>query len=208
MGRALFVFSLLVLAAGCRAPEPRGELVDWENPQEAQTRTTITYDDPEKGTVFNGPCVERYHVIRLYIEACILLRAWQKEASDSLTYQLYYRYHYYDDHWHSYNSVYDLSEFIQDEETVFARQPSSERMKLTVLGKREIGRHLVNNEYEERVGIDISRSYLEKAKTEGILMALLGWADRRTIGLPGAYVTGFLNAVDAHMAQAARPQGR
>jgi hypothetical protein len=166
---------LLSLLSGClpplQIPQPRPILTD-DAQVAAMTRTT--HDEYKKITNFTGANASQYNNL--------FLRGWRNDRTKNTEFQVYAT-SFYSGQWRFYREAYDSDgnrlDFVSIDRKVASCSGGS------------------GCYYEETIGLNVSRKYLEDHKATGIRFKVSGKAGEFTEFLPAAYVKGFLDSVDA-----------
>jgi len=173
MKRVAIVATALALG-GCittiPAPQPKPLLTDYNV---AASATSVTHDEYKKTTNFVGANASQYNAL--------YLRGWRDDRTKTSSFQLYAT-SFYSDQWRFYREAYDSDgnklDFI-----------SIDRKVDSCNGGRGCY-------FEETVGLNLSRQYIEDHQNSGIRFKISGKAGEFTGFLPPAYVKGFLLSVD------------
>lgn len=167
---ALVFFLFLLFITGCVTTP-----IDWNNQQQFARAegTKVEHDNLKNITMFSGP----YY--KVSYDNFIYLRAWKNDISSETTYQIYVRAGYYGD-WRNYNSAYDSNgnqmdfQYISKDVDVCSGTSSQ-------------------CNHVEHVGINVTRSYLEKHIKSGLSFKVSGTTPGEQIYmLPGGYIDSFL----------------
>lgn len=143
------------------------------DPDKAAAMTKVTRDDFKKQTKFEGANASPNN--------SMYLRAWRDERAGTTTFQIFVT-SFYSTEWRHYNEAYDSDGNRFDFESISRKVDSC-------LGARGCY-------YEEAVGLNVSRKYLEDHEDTGIRYKVSGKIGEFTGFLPAAYVKGFLMSVD------------
>lgn len=172
-----FMFAA-ALAAAALAPLARAELQGApfaliDDPYQAAAATRVTRDDFKKQVKFEGANASSNN--------SLYLRGWRDERAGTTTFQIFAT-SFYGTEWRHYNDAYDSDGNRFDFESISKKVDSC-------LGARGCY-------YEEAVGLNVSRKYLEDHQETGIRYKISGKVGESTGFLPAAYVKGFLMSVD------------
>lgn len=149
-----------------------GPRVDFSDPQSIRSEIKVERDDFKKLTNFQGPNASGN------ILDNVLLRAWKFDRTGTTSYQIYVA-DYYTREWRFYDSAYD-SRGTRLDATLISRDVSS-------CSRYGCG-------FQEHIGINVSRQYLEENKATGIRFKISGKAGEEIFYIPSAYVKAFLLA--------------
>jgi hypothetical protein len=165
---------LISLATACATAAPAQPWALLTDPAQAAAATRATHDEYKKTTNFVGANASQYNQLHL--------RGWRDDKAKSVTFQIYAT-SFYSTQWRFYSEAYDSDgnrlEFVSiDKKVDSCNGPSG-------------------CYYEEAVGMNVPRKYLEDHQDTGIRFKVSGKAGEFTGFLPAAYVKGFLQSVDA-----------
>lgn len=167
---ATFSMSLAACVTHVPTPKPKPMLTD---PQAAASETRISHDEFKKITTFLGANASEYNTLRL--------RAWKQDSDNSVNYQIYLT-SFYNVQWRFYNEAYDSKgsklDFVSIDRKVSSCSGSG------------------GCYYEETVGLNVTRKYLEENQDTGIRYKISGKAGEAVGFLPAAYIKGFLISFD------------
>lgn len=165
----------IILLTGCvtyaPAPPPWAPLTD---PTKVSLATRVTHDEYKKTTNFIGANASEHNQLHL--------RGWRDDRTKVASFQLYAT-SFYSDHWRFYNEAYDSDGNKLDFISIDKKVDSCSG-----------GRGCY---FEETVGLNVSRKYLDEHQDTGIHYKVSGKAGEFTGFLPAAYVKGFLASVDS-----------
>jgi len=172
--RSIAAAFLFILLGGClpgvKPIAPNPTLTD---PTQVSAQTKVTRDEFKKMTKFEGANASPYN--RLY------LRGWRDDRTAMITYQVYIT-SFYSTEWRHYNEAYDSD---------------GNRMDFISIDKKVDSCSGARGCYfEETVGLNVTRKYLEDRQDTGIRYKVSGKVGEFTGFLPAAYVKGFLMSVD------------
>jgi hypothetical protein len=168
---AAITLALLTASAARVAPPPPALFTDY---QRAAAATKVTRDEFKKTTKYQGANASTNN--------SLFLRAWKDDKTKEMTYQIYLT-SFYGDRWRFYSEAYDSN---------------GSRLDFTSIDKKVDSCNGDRGCYfEETVGLNVSRKYLEENAETGIGYKISGKAGETTGFLPAAYVKGFLVSIDA-----------
>ena len=152
-----------------------------------KNRTTIERDDFKKLVRFSGPaCVPKslpvYTETPMVDSDYLFIRAWKRDGSAVVTYQIYVV-DYYKGDWRFYESAWDSNGNKLDT-TLIARDATL---------CDGFGGCL----YTEEIGINVTGKYLKKNEDSGIRFKLSGNAGEEIFFLPSEYIKAFLDRIGA-----------
>lgn len=185
MSKTLLFLMCPVLIAGCVVPRatdfpiPRQSepIVPFTTnlpiPQKSEPTVVVERDDFKKLTRFVAPnCAVS--------PDSVFLRAWRKDEADLIAYQIYIK-DYYRGAWRFYNNAYDSEGTPLD---------------VTLISRDVVSCRGPNCSFEEHLGLNVSRKYLETHEQAGIQLKIYGKAGQETFVLPGGYISDFLDRID------------
>ncbi|MDO8723949.1 MAG: hypothetical protein Q7J31_17230 [Syntrophales bacterium] len=144
------------------------------NPNDAQAvkgGISVEHDDFKKITSYTGPNVGE-KPDRLFI------RAWKSDATGSIDYQIYVMDSYFYA-WRFYDSAYDSN---------------GNSLKTTLISRKFYHDFAKVGIYEEDLGLEVTREYLEKNQESGIRFQISGKAGKKEVfSIPPAYIKAFLS---------------
>lgn len=171
--KIILVVTAILFLSGCVANKPK---VNTNDPNQVSQNVRTEYDKFQKTTSFVG--IDLADSTTAIDD--VRLRAWKTEDPTTYLYQIYIE-DKYDGAWRFYDEAYDsngkeLSVVRIDRRT---RYCSGDRCARA-----------------EKVGIIVSRTYLEANSRSGISIKLVGKRGEEIFFLPGGYIEGFLRAVN------------
>jgi hypothetical protein len=140
---------------------------------QATAATRVTYDEFKKITQFRGANASQNN--ELY------LRAWKDDRTKQITYQIYLT-SFYGNAWRFYSEAYDSD--------------GNQLDFLSIDRKVDSCGGAYGCYFEETVGLNVSREYLQQHQETGVRYKISGKAGEATGFLPAVYVKGFLASVD------------
>lgn len=164
------VMTTVLILSGCAASPPR---LDLNNQQAVASAISVQHDDFKKVTQFKGPNAYPDSTGQLFI------RAWKPDDTDTTIYQIYVMDFYYGD-WRFYSSAYDSNGSLLDLKEISREIRSCRGGRCS---------------FEEHVGLNVTREYLDKNQESGIRFKISGKGGEAVLYIPPGYVTGFLSAV-------------
>lgn len=163
----------LLLAACASSPPVAQKQVSLK--QYVIESTTVQRDEFKKQLIYRGPNTFRSGYIQVFI------RAWKFEKDNSTRYQIYVS-DYYDTAWRFYNSAYDSN---------------GNQLDMTPISKEVIGCSRYSGcTYNETVGINVTKDYLQNNLESGIRFQISGKAGDNVFYVPGNYIKGFLHVLN------------
>lgn len=165
----------IALLTACMTPAPAPAA--WHpltDSAQVAAATRVTHDDYKKATAFVGANASENN--------SLYLRGWRDDRTKALDLQIYAT-SFYSGEWRFYGEAYDSDGSKLDFISIDKKVDSCGSARGCY--------------YEEAVGLNVSRAYLEAHKETGIRYKVSGKVGEFTGFLPAAYVKGFLASVDA-----------
>lgn len=170
------VFSIFLsgcfLAPIAELPEP-----NWNNPIETKSRVIVENDNFEKIVKYTGP-IMRIVVSPVEVQN-ISLRSKTSLKTGNTLFQIYTSNTYSDYDWRFYDKAYSSE---------------GDKLEVTLISK-DVDCYKNRCSHIEKIGIDLTRDYLEKHSETGIKYKVIGKSGSGIFFLPAAYIKGFLSAV-------------
>jgi len=150
-------------------------LARFDVPETTERTVNKTYDEYKKMTMYTGP-----NVAEDDRDDSLLIRAWRIDGLDQTLYQIVMSDQYDFSHWIFYDSAWDTS---------------GNKLDVSLIDRRVMSCRNGYCTYNEIVGVNITREYLERHATSGIKMKVSGKIKDSVCFIPAGYVKGFLSAV-------------
>lgn len=169
--RNLNAVVIALILVGCAAPVEKVEVP--KTPETIASATIVKRDDFKKLTEYKGMDLAPTD------RSALFLRAWKGDTGE-IKYQIYVNDWYFRGGWRLYDSAYD-----------------SNGNKLDVsLISRDVNECKDGQcDYNEHLGLNISRKYLEDNQETGIKFKLTGKGGEDIEFLPSVYIKGFLLSI-------------
>ena len=110
----------------------------------------------------------------------LFIRAWKYDNNPNISYQIYVK-DRYGDNWRYYEHAYD-SDGSKIDTTLISRDVSS----CSQYGCA----------FDEHIGLNVSKAYLESHKETGIRFKISGTGGEEIFFIPGTYIKAFLEVVE------------
>jgi hypothetical protein len=143
------------------------------DPVAVSVKTVVKHDDFKKTTNYTGANASQYNQL--------FIRAWRPDVTQKTEYQIYFT-SFYGGGWRFYNEAYDTNGTKMDFLSIDRHVSSCS------------GGYGCN--YEETMGLNVTREYLTANQNTGIKFKVTGKAGEAVFTLPAAYVKGFLLSTD------------
>ncbi|KAF0155031.1 MAG: hypothetical protein FD159_2366 [Syntrophaceae bacterium] len=161
------VVTILLILSSCAAR------VNLNDQQALAKAISIEHDDFKKITSYTGPNIGEK-------PDRLLIRAWKSDATGNIDYQIYVMDSYFYA-WRFYDSAYDSN---------------GNSLKATLISRNFYYDFAKIGIYEEDLGLEITREYLEKNQENGISFQISGKAGKKEVfTIPPAYIKAFLSVV-------------
>lgn len=158
----------LIILSSCR-----GGMVNVTDSKTAIASISIEHDDFKKVTKYTGPNIASR-------PDEVLIRAWKSDKTGTIDYQIYVKESYFYG-WRYYDSVYDAN---------------GNKLNTTIIDRKFWIDFAKVQIYEEYLGIEVTREYLEKNQDSGITFQISGKSDKKEVFfIPSAYIKSFLSVV-------------
>ncbi|MFH1235829.1 MAG: hypothetical protein V1685_02735 [Parcubacteria group bacterium] len=164
--KILAVVTTLLILSSCG-----GSRVNPSDPQSVMGGISVEHDDFKKVTNYTGPNIGE-KPDRLFI------RAWKSDATGIIDYQIYVMDSYFYG-WRFYDSAYDSN---------------GNRLNTTLISRDFYYDFAKIGIYEETLGLDVTKEYLEKNQESGIRFQISGKAGKKEVfSIPPTYIKAFLS---------------
>ncbi|PQA82482.1 hypothetical protein C5F52_15855 [Limnohabitans sp. TS-CS-82] len=170
MKKWILMLALPLALSACMATRPKLNLND---PQAVSSAIAVTRDDFKKLTRYTGPDAAED------IRETLLIRAWKHDKDNQVTFQIYVS-DFYKGGWRHYNQAHDSN---------------GNSLEVNVISRDVITCSGGTCAYQEDLGLQVTRDYLERNKDSGLFFKISGKGGEETFRISGAYIKAVLSVV-------------